>query len=54
MPEDKPNQGAVIHKLCKIEERLRNGITDALLRLSIGIENSDDLLADFSQALNGK
>lgn len=36
------------------EERHRIGITDALLRLSVGIENVDDLLADLSQAMDGK
>lgn len=33
------------------EIRLKNGITDATLRLSVGIENVDDLIADLSQAL---
>jgi cystathionine gamma-synthase len=32
------------------EERERNGITDKTLRLSVGIEDIDDLLADFEQA----
>jgi len=32
-------------------ERLRRGITDGLLRLSVGIESVDDLRADFEQAL---
>ena len=32
-------------------ERLKLGITDSLIRLSIGIEDIDDLLADLSQAL---
>ena len=33
------------------EERLRLGIRDGLLRLSVGIEATDDLLEDFRQAL---
>ena len=33
------------------EERYAMGITDGLLRFSIGIENTDDLLRDFSNAL---
>ena len=33
------------------EERLRLGISDGLLRLSVGIEATDDLLEDFRQAL---
>jgi cystathionine beta-lyase/cystathionine gamma-synthase len=34
------------------EERLRLGISDGLLRLSVGIEATDDLLDDFRQALS--
>lgn len=33
------------------EERARRGISDALLRLSIGLEDADDLIADLNQAL---
>jgi len=33
------------------EEQLRLGITPALIRLSVGIENPDDLIADLDQAL---
>ena len=33
------------------EDRLRLGITDGLLRLSVGIEATEDLLEDFAQAL---
>lgn len=33
------------------EDRLRLGITDGLLRLSVGIESTDDLMEDFTQAL---
>ena len=32
------------------EIRLKNGITPATLRLSVGIENADDLIADLEQA----
>ena len=35
------------------EEQMRLGITPALIRLSIGIENPDDLIADLEQALKG-
>ncbi|WP_428741568.1 cystathionine gamma-synthase [Tenacibaculum sp.] len=34
------------------EERLKIGITDSLIRLSVGVEDIDDLLADLEQALN--
>ena len=33
------------------ELRLKNGITPATLRLSVGIENADDLICDLAQAL---
>lgn len=33
------------------EVRLQNGITDGLIRLSVGIENPDDLIADLAQAI---
>ena len=33
------------------EERARRGISDAMLRLSVGLEDADDLLADLVQAL---
>lgn len=32
--------------------REKAGITDGLIRLSVGIENADDLIADFDRALN--
>lgn len=34
------------------EFRLKNGITPSTLRLSVGIENVDDLIADLEQAIN--
>ncbi len=34
------------------EEKKRSGITEALVRLSIGIEATEDLIADLDQALN--
>lgn len=33
------------------EERARRGIADAMLRLSVGLEDTDDLIADLVQAL---
>jgi cystathionine beta-lyase/cystathionine gamma-synthase len=35
-------------------DRNRLGITDTLLRVSVGIEHLEDLVADFTQALDGK
>ncbi|HQV71337.1 MAG TPA: PLP-dependent transferase, partial [Thermoflexales bacterium] len=34
------------------EDRIEGGITDSLVRMSIGIENADDLIADLKQALD--
>jgi cystathionine beta-lyase/cystathionine gamma-synthase len=39
------------HGSIPVEERERRGITDTLLRLSVGIEGADDLIADIDQAL---
>jgi methionine-gamma-lyase len=33
------------------EERIQSGITDGLIRLSVGIENIEDILNDFTEAL---
>ncbi|MBN8836421.1 MAG: aminotransferase class I/II-fold pyridoxal phosphate-dependent enzyme [Sphingobacteriia bacterium] len=41
------------HKSIPKEERLKSGITDGLVRLSVGLENIEDILADFEQALQG-
>ena len=34
-------------------ERARLGVSDALVRLSVGIEDADELIADLEQALAG-
>jgi cystathionine beta-lyase/cystathionine gamma-synthase len=39
------------HAHMSAEERSRAGITDAFVRLSVGIEDADDLIADLEQAL---
>ncbi|MBV4357896.1 cystathionine gamma-synthase [Pinibacter aurantiacus] len=33
------------------EERLKNGLSDSLIRLSVGIEDADDLIDDLNQAI---
>ena len=38
---------------CTPEERKRFGIPDNMIRLSCGVENTEDLLADLQQALEG-
>jgi cystathionine beta-lyase/cystathionine gamma-synthase len=39
------------HAGLSASERSASGISEGLLRISVGIEHSDDLLADFEQAL---
>jgi methionine-gamma-lyase len=34
------------------EERLAAGISDSLIRISVGLENADDLIDDLTQSLN--
>ena len=41
------------HSGVPAETRQRLGVTDGLIRLSIGIEHADDLIADLAQALTG-
>ena len=33
------------------EERIKNGLSDSLIRLSVGIEDAEDLIADLEQAI---
>jgi cystathionine beta-lyase/cystathionine gamma-synthase len=40
------------HEKMSSRERAELGITDSLLRLSVGIEDADDIIADIEQALN--
>lgn len=40
------------HKDVAEADRLKLGITDSLLRMSVGLENAEDLIADLDQALN--
>jgi cystathionine beta-lyase/cystathionine gamma-synthase len=39
------------HAMLSAEERARAGIPDGFLRFSIGLEDADDIIADFAQAL---
>ena len=34
------------------EQRLQNGITDGLIRVSVGLENIEDIIADFENAMS--
>jgi cystathionine gamma-lyase len=42
---------SMTHASIPIEERRKTGVLDSLIRLSVGIEDADDLIADLEQAL---
>jgi len=42
---------SMTHKSLPVEERIESGITDGLIRFSIGIEDPEDIIADIEQAL---
>jgi cystathionine beta-lyase/cystathionine gamma-synthase len=42
---------SMTHASIPREERLKNGLSDGLIRLSVGIEDADDLMADLEKAI---
>lgn len=42
---------SMTHASIPREERIKNGLSDGLIRLSIGIEDADDLMADLNNAI---
>jgi cystathionine beta-lyase/cystathionine gamma-synthase len=42
---------SMTHASIPREERIKNGLTDSLIRLSVGIEDADDLVDDLKQAI---
>jgi cystathionine beta-lyase len=42
---------SMTHASIPKEERLKNGLSDSLIRLSVGVEDAEDLLLDLEQAL---
>jgi cystathionine beta-lyase len=40
------------HKSIPVEKRHSSGVADGLIRLSVGIENAEDLIQDLAQALD--
>ncbi len=44
---------SMTHASIPREDRLSNGLKDSLIRLSVGIEDADDLLADLDKAITG-
>jgi cystathionine gamma-lyase len=43
---------SMTHASIPKEERVKNGLVDSLIRLSIGVEDAEDLIADLQQALD--
>lgn len=43
---------SMTHASIPREERIKNGLTDSLIRLSVGVEDIDDLIQDLDHALN--
>ena len=43
---------SMTHSSIPKDERVKNGLTDSLMRLSIGVEDAEDLIADLEQALS--
>lgn len=43
---------SMTHASVPVEQRRARGIEDGLIRLSVGIENADDLIADLQQAMD--
>ncbi|MGB3635580.1 MAG: PLP-dependent transferase, partial [Rubrobacteraceae bacterium] len=41
------------HSQLSVDEQKSTGVTDDYIRLSVGLENIDDILTDLDQALNG-
>jgi cystathionine beta-lyase len=39
------------HAAIPREERIANGLSDSLIRLSVGVEDADDLIEDLKQAI---
>lgn len=46
------HSASMTHATLSTEERLKAGVTDGLIRLSVGIEDADDLIDDITQALD--
>ncbi len=47
------HSASMTHAAIPSEERVKAGISDGLLRLSVGIEDVNDIIEDISQALDG-
>jgi len=43
---------SMTHASIPREERIKNGLSDSLIRLSVGIEDADDLCEDLDKAIS--
>jgi cystathionine gamma-lyase len=50
IPDGPP--ASMTHASIPREERIKTGVTDSLIRLSVGVEDAEDLLADLKRALD--
>jgi cystathionine beta-lyase len=41
------------HAAMPLHEREARGVTDTLVRLSVGLEDAEDLIADLDRVING-
>jgi len=44
---------SMTHSVISPEDRAASGITDGLIRMSVGLESADDIVADLDRAVNG-
>jgi cystathionine beta-lyase/cystathionine gamma-synthase len=44
---------SMTHASIPREERIKNGLSDSLIRLSVGVEDAEDLIEDLAQAIGG-
>ena len=42
---------SMTHASIPREQRIANGLADGLIRLSVGIEDAEDIIADLAQAI---
>ena len=43
---------SMTHRLMSEDDRLAVGITDGMVRISVGIESAKDIIADFDRAIS--
>jgi methionine-gamma-lyase len=46
-----PHPASMTHVVMPREMRIKGGLTDGLVRISVGIEDANDIIVDLDQAL---